>query len=444
MAESPASSAQRKKQMKLSTKGLENPASLRINDFGIQVGSERFECSRFEAAFISPRITELLLQDPTIDEYEIEVEVDNADGIDWECVRSLFSLSRNGLFEVNETNFEIVKQISKSLGNRELCETLKEFANEVDEMNSSNVVERFLLCEFLDICGYEEFDYLCSHLFEIDRNIFRKLKHSELKKIVQSNELRIFSEDWLLDLILELGTDYFDLLGCVHTEYLSQGGISRLLESISREQIDDNLWESLCRRLLLCCPSPQLPESRFQMRDFGIDSSQPLDGILSHLSLECGGNVHTHEIVSITASSNVRNSCHQVVDYNWTNYWYSKDESNSWIQIDFKARRISPTHYTIKSDGEGGHHLLKWSLNGSNDGTSWINLDRRDTNDLKGDYIVKSYACESIQSSSSSSSSSPFFQFIRLTQIGKNSSGCDYLMLANLELFGKVSEFQLV
>jgi hypothetical protein len=67
--------------------------------------------------------------DPTIDEYEIESE----ECIDGECVSSMFSLSRNGLFEVDDSNFERVKCRAKSLGNVELCEQLKEFKSEGEE-----------------------------------------------------------------------------------------------------------------------------------------------------------------------------------------------------------------------------------------------------------------------------------------------------------------------
>jgi hypothetical protein len=318
------------------------------------------------------------------------------------------------------------------LGNSELCEILRDFRNEGSELNSSNVVERLSLCDFLSIRGSAELDYLSSHFYEIDDNILRQVGHDHLIQILRSERLQLSSEDSLLDFILELGRDYFGLLGCLHTEYLSPSGMSRLLDSISLDEVDDELWKSLCRRLVLFVPSKRLPESRFEAWYAALDSSQPFNGIIAQLSSECGRNGRSDEIVSITASSNGRNNCQQVVDYNWTDYWFSLSVANSWIQFDFKSRRISPTHYTIKSDGNGGHHLLKWSLDGSNDGTSWTPLDRRETNDLNGQYVVKSYACESNQSPSS------FCRFIRLTQTGTDSNGYDYLHLGNLEFFGKV------
>jgi hypothetical protein len=436
MSDSRFSSPGHIKQAKLSTKGLENTASLQLNDFALIIRDKRFECSRFEIAFISPRITTLLQQDPTIDEYEVELELDPDPDleVDAECVNGLLSLCRNCPFELTESNFDFVKQIAKIFGNSELCDTLTQFRTEGEAVNSSNVIERLSLREFLAVSVTDELEYLSSHFYEIDVNTLKAVSHGDLNKILRSDQLRICSEDSLLEFILDVGCDSLDLLGSLHCEYLSQSGMSRLLASISRWEIEDELWASLCRRLLLIVPSGQLPESRFHANAFPFDSSHPFAGIIWQLSRECGGNVHTNGIVSITSSSDGYNACHQVVDYDWTGYWLSNNEANSRIQFDFKNRRILPSHYTLKSDNEGGHHLLKWSLDGSNDGTSWTNLDRRETNDLNGNRLVKSYACQSIESSS------PSFRFIRLTQTGLNSSGCHYLMLTNLEFFGKVKE----
>jgi hypothetical protein len=211
MSDSTISSSQRPKQVKLSTKGLENTASLRISDFALRVGGEKFECNRFEAAFISPRITSLLLQDPTIDEYEVKVDSDHE--IDSDTVISLISLSRNGLFEVSTSNFDFVKRVAKNLGNSELCEALREFVGDGEEVNSSNVVKRLSVCAFLDVDRSAEGDYLASHFYEMDRKALREVPRDDLKKVLWSKQLRVYSEDSLLDFVLELGPKYFDLLG---------------------------------------------------------------------------------------------------------------------------------------------------------------------------------------------------------------------------------------
>ena len=69
----------------------------------------------------------------------------------------------------------------------------------------------------------------------------------------------------------------------------------------------------------------------------------------------------------------------------WNGYWRTDNESSSWICLDFKEKRLFPTGYSLKS-GEWCH-LIHWVIEGSDDGCSWNELDRRDTEDLKGKYV---------------------------------------------------------
>jgi hypothetical protein len=432
--------ASQAKELKLLTKGLENVASLGIQDLSLRAGDYSVFCNRFEASFLSPRIATTLLNDPTIIEYELEVDSADCPSFEASCLSGLVSLSRNESFELTGANFGSVKCVAKLLGNRELSGSLLEFEENREELSCSNVVARLSLARFLEVSGSREIDYLASHFYEIDRDLLNSLSHEDLVEVVCCEKLQIETEDSLLNFILDLGEDYFDLLGYVRHEYVSISGIDRLLTSISLSEVDERLWLSLCSRLRLDVQPPSDVQSRTETRyrlpstRFRLDSSRPLEGIISRLTRECGGNVHTCGIVAITATQNVYNRCHQVADYDWNDFWYSNNTGNSWIQFDFKNRRVAVTNYTIKSDGYGNCHLLQWSLDGSNDGQSWVPLDRRNTRDLDGNYVVKSYACEQQQSSPG------FFRFIRLTQTGVNSANNYYLMLGNLEFSGDVAD----
>jgi hypothetical protein len=244
-------------------------------------------------------------------------------------------------------------------------------------------------------------------------NVVKSLSQDCLNEVLMSPKLQIRSEDSLLDILLELGREYSSFLGHVRSEYLSVTGIDRLLTAISIDDVDAGLWSSLCRRLRLFV-EPAIPESRFHLKAIEFDSSQPFDGIIASLTRECGGNVHTRGIVSITTTGDNRNHCYQVVDYDWTDHWYCYDNTTTWIIFDFKDRRISVTHYSIRSDGHNGYHLLQWNREGSNDGDLRTILDKRNTQDLNGNRVVKSYECESHDSS--------IYRFVRLTQTGPNSS----------------------
>ena len=54
--------------------------------------------------------------------------------------------------------------------------------------------------------------------------------------------------------------------------------------------------------------------SSFEFETFS-SANGAFNGIVEHLRGECGGNPHLKGVISITASSNGRNQCPQVVDY---------------------------------------------------------------------------------------------------------------------------------
>jgi hypothetical protein len=103
----------------------------------------------------------------------------------------------------------------------------------------------------------------------------------------------------------------------------------------------------------------------------------------------CGGNVHAKGLVAISCSSNERNQCWDVVNYDWNKYWFTSNSPNSWIQFDFKDQPVSLSHYALKSDGNGDCHLLQWALQGSVDRNSWTDLDRRNTQELNRNNVTQ-------------------------------------------------------
>jgi hypothetical protein len=114
-----------------------------------------------------------------------------------------------------------------------------------------------------------------------------------------------------------------------------------------------------------------IPETRFsggpekgwkRLSQIVIWPDSPFSGLIHHLTAVCGGNVYERSAVEITCSSTHRSNCWQVVDSGWNDWWESNNQTNSWIQFDFKTRSVALTHYTLKSESDGGHHLLEWNL----------------------------------------------------------------------------------
>ena len=63
----------------------------------------------------------------------------------------------------------------------------------------------------------------------------------------------------------------------------------------------------------------------------------------------------------------------------------------------------------------------------SDDGTTWEAVDERNTRDLVGAHIVKTYDCNR--------QSDRFVRFVR-----KTSDNTDYLVLSQIEFFGKLTK----
>ena len=169
---------------------------------------------------------------------------------------------------------------------------------------------------------------------------------------------------------------------------------------------------------------------------FPFQKKLPLKGVLAALRKHCGGNPHTEQLVTITGNTASEGKpCSHVVESDNVP-WVSTDEPDSHIQFDFMQSQFSVEEYTIKSAGSGMSHPIAWSLEGSNDATTWTPLDSQDTHDLCGSHLVKTFDCSRLDPE--------FFRYIRLRQTGKNSTDGDSLVLNEIDFFGHLRGFSLV
>jgi hypothetical protein len=80
---------------------------------------------------------------------------------------------------------------------------------------------------------------------------------------------------------------------------------------------------------------------------------------------------------------------------NKDSFFWSQDKPGQWICWDFKALKVEPTHYTIRTydSPTNWYHLKSWAVEGSDDGASWTEIDRRENNsDLNTKLAVKTFA----------------------------------------------------
>jgi hypothetical protein len=334
---------------------------------------------------------------------------------------------------LDDENAAVLVGLIEDLGNVELSDAVMKFVCAKEELKVSNCICRMKLKGRLELAIAEESDFIGSHISEFAKDEIAELEVSVLSDILRSESLRIPNEDWLLEFVVDLGDRHFGLLGDVRIEYLSRSGIDVFFGRISHQSLDDRLWQQLwirCRHRIVYETDDILLN-----RSIGSVHRPPesaWSGLISYLTELCCGNVHAKGLVAISCSSNSSNQCSDVVNYDWNNYWHTTNSPNGWIQFDFKDRLVSLSHYALKSDGEGSYHLLQWALQGSVDGNSWTDLDRRNTQELNGKYVTKIFPCDQGESSSTPH----FYRYIRLMSTGTNSYGNDYLLLGNFECFG--------
>lgn len=161
---------------------------------------------------------------------------------------------------------------------------------------------------------------------------------------------------------------------------------------------------------------------------------QPDNGILYYLTKEANvDNIHHSGIVNISASTTDHNEVYNMLDPGWDDCFFTEDKPESWIMIDFLNKMVSITNYTIRTHKykSGTCHIKSWLLEGSADGNTWIDIDKRSTPILNGPKRVQTFPA-------AFSDEIHKFRFVRLKQIGCNCNGSNILALTSIELFGSI------
>jgi hypothetical protein len=110
-----------------------------------------------------------------------------------------------------------------------------------------------------------------------------------------------------------------------------------------------------------------------------------------------------------------------------TSIYQSQSYNNSWICYDFKTTRIKPTHYTVRSRNDyDGYHPKNRVIEGSVDGSSWIELGRENTDQLVGLNRISTFSL----------SKTVEVRMIRIQMIGNESNESYCFTISALEFFG--------
>jgi hypothetical protein len=418
------SSSARSEQITLTALGLEQAAVLEPGAFVFVVGNMEYPCSRFQAAFLSKTVSNLFFTDPTAAEFVID-EIPDPN----HYFRSIWNVLQHGTLEVTQTNVSTLQAFAERLNCEELDRRLCDFQLGGDDLNCQNAVSRLLLKSKRLLPIDNEVEFMASRFDEIES--LDRLSPPLLEIVLQSALLRIEREDWLLDLICRLGSEYSFLIRYVRWDSLSSTGNSKLLEMVRVERIDPVLWNSIRSRLQKTSPSS--PDSQRSKDRLFRHWSSDFAGLLHYLSEKCRGNVHRNGLVAITASGT--GTGHQAVEtianFGQPSNWASNDAVNSWLMFDFKALRVSIEGYSVNS-GPTTSWLQRWAMEVWDRKRSWVRIDERSTTELRAPCVTRHFACRS--------ASDEFYRYVRIRQTGPNHNNNHFLAVGNLEFFGRLRE----
>jgi hypothetical protein len=150
-----------------------------------------------------------------------------------------------------------------------------------------------LICESSDILSrvitfcFANVDYCASQCYLYSADELRCLDKQTLHHLLYSQSLRIGTEDGLLRVLIDLGSDYCDYFDYLEGQFLTVKGVSDFLDSLEFDKLTQQLWMKVSERL-----KGTLDEAPFARRVPPLFTSTILT-ILPPLLKEVSGNAWT-------------------------------------------------------------------------------------------------------------------------------------------------------
>ena len=404
------------------------------NDFYFNVNGETFCTSKFLASILSPAVSNLLSTDETLNSFEINT---NSRG-DFQIFLNLFQSFQQ---EINDQDKDFLCEILETLQNKYL--QIESNTNITYENVFSNLLNELSYPRFYQEIIDKKISILSSNLYRIlsneeERQILSQLELEFIERILNHQQLLIESEDQLLEFINSLYEknqessflyEYVNFVNC------SSRSMQTFLNTFSIENINEGIWNQMKERLEQPIEQQnQINQSNRYMVHFKEfpKGSADFDGIINYLRKQTNNQIENE--IKITASSIYDNDVNNYGPYNSIQYENQKffatgHYPNSWICFEFKNHQIIPTHYTIRSYNDGCYAPINYKIEVSNDNSTWYEIDKQNG----GPFTDGQQATFTIPIDKNKQKEA---KYIRLTQTGKNSNGCDYLCFESIEFYG--------
>jgi hypothetical protein len=416
------------RQMRLSAHGLTRiPWTTFGQNFRFKVEGVVYRCCSLLASFLSPAVARFIASDSTLSSYSIRVEDPNR------VFAKVLALGMGETIEFSSDDLIILAKIATELENPELTQMVMGTFD--GEITVHNVMDRITLKRALDFDISQEVTYLATNFHSLPQTVRDALDPDVLYDMFSDSSFQVLNEDSLFDFIHEraaIQSEFANLFGFVHFANLLFESVQKFIAwaDLNADLIRPECWWKIGRPLLL----PATDNDRFTPgRLLGFHPSEPLDGIIAHLTRLSNGNVHKLGIVTVTASSNGSEGG-KIVDLEGNSYLGTADQPNSWIQYTFKTVRVRPTHYSIRSYFNGGvgfSNPKNWIIEGSTDGIEWVEIDHRENStELNARNVTASFKIAGELEG---------WTMLRMRMIGRDHAGHNILRVSGIEYFGYIT-----
>lgn len=165
-----------------------------------------------------------------------------------------------------------------------------------------------------------------------------------------------------------------------------------------------------------------------QIEEF-LYSGKPFEGIFNKIKSEKGID-ELKKLVKIIPSDTICSNFSNIIDCKFRQHWFSFFP-NPWIMFDFGEKRIKISDYSLKtySGDPGCGHMKSWKMEGSNDANKFEKIDEViDSDLLNSPSAEQTFNCNCEK----------FYKYIKLSLIGMNHAGSDFLVIRSIEFFGSL------
>ena len=389
-------------------------------DFSFIVNHKIYKSNSIVANILSPNIS----KNTSMPYYKIQTEFDGD-------FNQIIEYGKMKTITINDENRDYFINIMKKLGNmNEITRFCKELQGDI---TFENIIQRTQTKINLNINFDKEIAFISSNFHDLYTKFPKKILSfnvSIIEKILSSDNLKIFNEDELLDIVLKLynkSKEYSSLFSYVLFLNVSDASIQRFKENFDINDINQSIWNSVFCRLEQNISEESMKAYRKSHKEFlnYRYCAKKHERIFEYLSERYHGNPQTQNIILITSSSIYQGKVENIIDQKEGTYFGTSDKADSWIQFDFKERLVCIESYTLKSCL--GSHLMNWVLEVSNDGRDFDEIDQhKNCSLLCGQLKAESFnvLCKAPQ------------RFVRLRQTGPNSSNNLRLWINSIEFSG--------